>query len=102
MVVLDERAILLSEEEREWMEAWEYAQTHTPQDALHDGLRAVADALGSGEITSEQADACLRIFIGNYVAVHAAGQITDYLERHFWPWGHHRTRPRSRAALRRS
>ncbi len=79
-------ALLLTDEDREWMEAQEYAQTHTIEDALRSGIRVIAESAGSGEITSEQAGRYMRILMAEYVAVIATEQINGYLERHFGPW----------------
>ena len=79
-------ALPLTDEDREWMEAQEYAQTHTIEDALRSGIRVIAESAGSGEITSEQAGRYMRVFMAEYVAVIATEQINGYLERHFGPW----------------
>lgn len=79
-------APLLTDEEREWAEAWEYAQTHTIEDALRNGVRVIAESAGSGEITAEQANLYLRVLMSEYVAAIAAKQINGYLERQFVPW----------------
>lgn len=79
-------ALPLTAEEREWAEAWEYAQTHTPDEMLNNGIRAVSDSLASGEIDAERADLYLRVLMSGYVAVIATEQINGYLERHFAPW----------------
>lgn len=79
-------ALPLTAEEREWMEAWEYAQTRTPDEMLNNGIRAVSDSLASGEIDAERADLYLRVLMSGYVAVIATEQITGYLEQEFGPW----------------
>lgn len=79
-------ALPLTAEEREWAEAWEYAQTHTIEDALRNGVRVIAESAGSGEITAEQANLYLRVLMSEYVAVIATEQINGYLERQFVPW----------------
>lgn len=79
-------ALPLTAEEREWAEAWEYAQTHTPDEMLNNGIRAVSDSVASGEIDADRADLYLRVLMSGYVAVIATEQITGYLERHFGPW----------------
>ena len=79
-------APLLTDEEREWAEAWEYAQTHTPDEMLNNGIQAVSDSLSSGEIDAERADLYLRVLMSQYVAVIATEQITGYLEQEFGPW----------------
>ncbi len=68
--------------EREWAEAWLYAQTHTPNQILRGGIRAITESLQSGEITTDQADTYLRVLLGEYVAAIATDQVTSYLERH--------------------
>lgn len=79
-------ALPLTDEDREWMEAQEYAQTHTIEDALRSAIRVIAESAGSGEITSEQAGRYMRVLMAEYVAVIATEQINGYLERHFGPW----------------
>lgn len=79
-------ALPLTDADREWMEAQEYAQTHTPDEMLNDGIRAVSESVTSGEIDEEQADLYLRILMGEYVAVIATEQINGYLERRLDPW----------------
>ena len=79
-------ALPLTAEEREWMEAWEYAQTRTPDEMLNNGIRAVSDSLASGEIDAERADLYLRVIMSGYVAVIATEQINGYLEQAFGPW----------------
>ena len=79
-------APLLTAEEREWAEAWEYAQTRTPDEMLNNGVRAISDSLVSGEIDAERAGLYLRVLMSEYVAVIATKQINGYLERHFGPW----------------
>lgn len=79
-------ALPLTAEEREWAEAWEYAQTHTIEDALRNGVRVITESAGSGEITAEQANLYLRVLMSEYVAVIATEQINGYLEQAFGPW----------------
>ena len=76
----------LTAEEREWAEAWEYAQTYTPDEMLNNGIRAVSDSVASGEIDADRADLYLRVLMSGYVAVIATEQITGYLEQEFGPW----------------
>lgn len=73
-----------TEEENEsaWLEDWGYAQTHTPNEILRNGIGAITESFRLGEITSEQADNYLRILISEYVATIATKQITDYLNRY--------------------
>ena len=97
-------ALPLTDEDREWMEAQEYAQTHTIEDALRSGIRVIAESAGSGEITSEQAGRYMRVLMAEYVAVIATEQINGYLERRLAPWmsgrpGLRRQRGHRRSAL---
>ena len=79
-------ALPLTDADREWMDAQEYAQTHTPVEMLNNGVRAISESVTSGEINTDQADLYLRILVGEYVAVIATEQINGYLERQFGPW----------------
>ncbi len=93
-------ALPLTDEEREWAEAWEYAQTHTIEEMLHRGIRVITASAESGEITSEQADRYLRVLMSEYVTVIATEQINGYLERQFGPWILGRPAFKSRRAAR--
>lgn len=79
-------ALPLTDEEREWMEAQEYAQTHTPAEMLNNGVRAISESVASGEFDAEKADLYLRVLMAEYVAVIATEQINGYMERQFGPW----------------
>lgn len=77
-------AMPLTDEDREWMEAQEYAQTHTPDEMLNDGLKVITRSLASGEITREQADLYMRVLMAHYVGALASEQINGYLDE---VWG---------------
>ena len=70
-------------DENEWIQAWLDAWNRTPKQVLHGGVKATTSAFRSGEITPAQADAYLRLFLGNYVVALA----NHHVERYFGVWG---------------